>query len=97
MKSDGDHIILTADKGIALVVKDKSDYIRKMKELLEDTNMYRPLHIDPTNKQKGRLINILRGIQTESGMEDTIYRRMYPIGTSSPKLYGLPKIHKNNP
>ena len=37
MKSHGDYIILTADKGVALVAIDKSDYIRKMKELLEDT------------------------------------------------------------
>ena len=29
-------------------------------------------------------------------MEDTSYRKMYPTGASSPKLYGLPKIHKKN-
>ena len=76
---------------------DKSDYIKKMKELLEDTSTYRPLNMDPINKQKGKLINILRRIKTESKIEDTTYRKMYPIGTSSPKLYGLPKIDKNNP
>ena len=47
-------------------------------------------------KQKNKLINILRRIQTEAGLEDTTYRRMYPTGTSSPKLYWLPKIHKKN-
>ena len=68
----------------------KSDYIRKIKELLEGTNTYRPLNMDPTSKQKGKLINILRRIKTESGIEDTTYRRMYPTGASSPKLYGIP-------
>ena len=53
--------------------------------------------MDPTIKQKGKLINILRRIKSEFGIEDTTYRRMYPTGASSPKLYGLPKIHKNNP
>ena len=59
---------------------DKSDYIRKMKELLENTKTFRPLNMDPTNKQKGKLINILRRIKTGSGIEDTTYRRMYPTG-----------------
>ena len=75
---------------------DRIEYIRKMKELLNDTITYRPLNMDLTNKQKNKLINILKRIKTESGMEDTTYRKMYPAGASSPKLYGLPKIHKKN-
>ena len=42
LKSDKDHIIVTADKGLALVNMDRGDYIKKMKELLEDTITYRP-------------------------------------------------------
>ena len=96
LKSDREQIILTADKGVALVVMDKNDYIRKMKELLDDSNMFKPLNTDPTMKQKNKLINILRRIKTEAKLEDAIYRRMYPTVASSPKLYGLPKIHKKN-
>ena len=81
---------------MALVVMDKSDFIKKMKELLEDTNTYKPLNMDPTNKQKNKLINILRRIKTKSGIEETTYRKMYPTRSSSPKPYGCPKIHKNN-
>ena len=73
---------------------DRRDYTRKMIELLEDSNTYRPLKMDPTVKQKNKLITILRRIKTESRLEDTIYKRMYPTGPSSPKLY--PKTHKNN-
>ena len=50
----------------------------------------------PTNKQKSKLITILRRIKAESRLEDTIYKRMYPTGASSPKLYRLPKLHKEN-
>ena len=67
-----------------------------MKELLDDNNTYRPLKVDPTNKQKNRLITILRRIKIEAKLEETIYKRMYPTAASSPKLYGLPKIHKKN-
>ena len=98
LKSDRECIILTADKGVALVVMDKKDYTRKIQELLDDTYTYRPLNTEPTMKQKNRLINILRRVNTEAKLEDTIYRRLYPTGACSPKLYGLPKIHKmNNP
>ena len=80
---------------MALVVIDKKEYIEKMQTLLEDKNTYRLLKMDPTNRQKNRLINILRSIKSEGRLEDHIYK-MYPTGASSPKLYGLPKIHKKN-
>ena len=75
---------------------DKKDYIQKMKQLLDDNNTYRPLKMDPTNRQKNRLINILRSMKTEGRLEDYTYKMMYPTGASSPKLYGLPEIHKKN-
>ena len=61
---------------------------------LEDTNTYRPIPTDPTNKLKNRLINILKKMKTESEMDENTYKRMYPTVTSAPKFYGLPKIHK---
>ena len=66
LKSDKEHLILTANKGVALVVMDINDCTMKMKELLDDNNTYRPLKLDHTNKQKNRLITILRRIKTEA-------------------------------
>ena len=65
-----------------------------MKEPLHDTNTYRHLNTDATIKLKNKLINILRRVKTKAKLEDTIYKRMYPTAAYSPKLYGLPKIHK---
>ena len=96
LRSDKDHLVVTADKGVALVVIDKKDYILKMNQLLEDKNTYRLLKMDPTNKHKNRLINILRRIKAEGRLEEGTYKKMYPTGASSPKLYGLPKIHKKD-
>ena len=78
------------------MVIDKKDYIQKMNQLLEDNNTYRLLKMDPTNKNKNRLINILRRIKSEGRLEEGTYKKMYPTGASSPKLYGLPKIHKKD-
>ena len=64
--------------------------------LLEDTNTYRPIPSDLTNKHKNKLINILKNIKAESGMSDNTYKMMYPTGASPPKFYGLLKIHKKD-
>ena len=96
LRSDKDHLVVTADKGVTLVVIDKKDYILKVNQLLEDKNTYRLLKMDPTNKHKNRLINILRRIKSEGRLEEGTYKKMYPTGASSPKLYGLPKIHKKD-
>ena len=93
LKMDNTRLILTTDKGVALVVIDKTDYIKKAEELLKEKT-YKKITEDPTVKQKNKLINILRNIKTEGGLNDETYRRLYLTGAGSPKFYGLPKIHK---
>ena len=93
LKEDKSRIILTTDKGVALVIMDKVEYKKKAKELL-NTETYNKIPEDPTNKKKNRLINILKNIKTEGGLNEETYRRLYLTGAVSPKYYGLPKVHK---
>ena len=72
---------------------DKAEYNKKAEELL-NTKIYKKIPEDPTNKQKNRLVSILKNIKAEGGLNEEAYRRLYPTGTVSPKFYGLPKIHK---
>ena len=51
LKRDNNRLILTADKGVALVIMDKEDYVQKAKELL-DQPTYRTIPNDPTTKYK---------------------------------------------
>ena len=95
LRIDRNRIILTADKGVAMVVMDRKDYIEKETNLLEQP-AYRTTDRDPTNKLKAKLITILKRIKTESGLEDSTYKLLYPMGCTSPKFYGHPKIHKTN-
>ena len=89
-------MVLTADKGVAMVVLDRQEHIQKARSLLEDTITYRPIPTDPTTKLKNKLINILKKIKTEGNMDENTYRRVYPTGASAPKFYELPKIHKKD-
>ena len=84
---------MTADKGVSLVVMDKEDYVKKAEELLNQPT-YRTISSDPTTKYKNKLINLLKSIKTDGGMNEILYKRLYTTGAGSPKFYGLPKIHK---
>ena len=49
LREDSSHVILTTDKGVALVVMDKSQYLDKCMALLDDTKVYKPCK-DSTKK-----------------------------------------------
>ena len=93
LRRDKNRIILTANKGVSMVVMDRDDYNKKAQELLQQS-AYRPIPHDPTNKLKTRLISLLKHIKTEGGMNEATYKRLYPTGAGSPKFYGLTKVHK---
>ena len=90
-------MVLTADKGVAMVVLNRHDYIKKAMTLLDDTNTYKPITSDPTTKLKNRFINILKMMKGEGNIDENTYRKVYPTGASAPNIYGLPKIHKDVP
>ena len=70
LRNDQGKIILTTDKGVAMVVLEKEDYIRKSEDLLKQ-NTYRELAADPTNKYKNKLISLLKTIKTEGGLNNS--------------------------
>ena len=86
-------MIITADKGMSLVVMDTVEYKKKAEELLQQPT-YQPIPTDPTSKYKNKLISMLKSIKAEGGISEAVYKRLYPTEAGSPKLYGLPKIHK---
>ena len=96
LKRDSSKVILTADKGVALVIMDKPDYNTKAQELLNDKKTYKEINTDLTNKLKTKLISLLKKIKAEGGIEEQLYKKMYPTGAVVPKFYGLPKIHKRD-
>ena len=89
LKRDSSKVIIPADKGVALVVMAKPDYITKAQDLLEDKKTYREIPTDPTNKLKTKLISLLKKIKADGGIEDQLYKKMYPTGAVAPKFYGL--------
>ena len=93
LKKDKERVILTVDKGVAMVIMDKKEYNSKAQELLTSP-AYKSLPRDPTNKIKAQLITELRRIKKDSNLDEGTKTAMYPTSCVLPKFYGLPKIHK---
>ena len=95
LRKDTTRTVLTADKGVALVVMDQKDYQKKAEELL-DQKTYSMINQDPTTKYKNRLINLLKTIKAQGGINEALYKKLYPTGAGVPEFYGLPKVHKKD-
>ena len=96
LKRDSSKVIIPADKGVTLVIMDKPDYNTKAQDLLNDKKTYKEISTDPTNKLKTKPISLLKKIKADGGIEEQLYKKMYPTGAVAPKFYGLPKIHKRD-
>ena len=94
LKKDPSRMVLTADKGVALVIMNTEDYKKKAEDLLEQQHTYRPMASDPTMRLKNKLITLLKSIKAKGGIKEELYIMLYPTGAGSPKFYGLPKICK---
>ena len=101
LKEDNTCVVLTADKGIAMVVMDKNSYIDKCMALIQDSNVYQPCR-DLTGQIHRQIQATLRKLKGKYRKEhqwvQLHYNQLLPTGNSSPpaRFYGLPKIHKAN-
>ena len=87
---------LPADKGRVAVVMNTSEYKTKIAAILSDENTYRKLKSNPTRKYKEKLVALLQDLRDSKVITGVKYLQLYPTAEETPKLYGLPKVHKAN-
>ena len=97
--SKNDSIIISRpDKGVGVVLLNRSEYSDKMTSLLNDQTKFRPLFsIDPlqiTLKREDQINRFLRKLKKDEVINQAEYDQMYSSGSSPGVLYGLPKVHK---
>jgi hypothetical protein len=78
------------DKGNATIILNTEDYKHKVTSLLEDTS-YRRIDKDPTEKTERKTSWLLKN----STLTEDINKQLLPSGSIPPRLYGLPKMHKD--
>ena len=86
-------MILTADKGKTVVFMYKSDYISKMKVILDDTTKFKVVTEDNTMEKHAAIKTWIRSHRHLFGESE--YESIFPHSANMPILYGQPKLHKD--
>ncbi|XP_065578057.1 uncharacterized protein LOC136038689 [Artemia franciscana] len=94
LRKDPSIIITKADKSNSLVVMNTTDYDNKIFSHLNDTITYQTITHDPTDQFTNNIINELKQLKQNGKITPQLYNKFFPRGSFCPKLYGLPKIHK---
>jgi hypothetical protein len=97
LSKDQTFIITKADKGNAVVIQNKTDYKKKVNNLLTSTGKFKELNGE-TIKRETRLQNYLRSISVSSKngsseINEEVYNEIMPCGSRAGIMYGLSKIH----
>ena len=94
LKTNENIIIKPADKGGAVVVQDKDDYINEANRQLNDPAFYSTLQSDPTNDFTCELNQLLCNVHPQTS---SIVSNLIPKDPRPGIFYMLPKIHKLGP
>ncbi|BHF57766.1 hypothetical protein SprV_0100071200 [Sparganum proliferum] len=96
LRRDEEIVIVPADKGRATVVLDKSEYVAKAQQLLNDNQSYKVLDSDPMKALVGKINKSLNQMRNEKAISGKDWRQLKPQDAALARFYGLPKIHKQN-
>ena len=92
--------ITKPDKGPGVVILNKSDYVNKMECIFLDISKFKLLgpvsEFHKTEKNETKLQrHLLKFVKTDE-LPQNVYQVIRPTGSQRPRMYGLPKIHKQN-
>jgi len=85
LSKDKDILVLPADKGRCTVVMDKTEYKSKCDTMLQDSNTYKKLKRDPTNKFKKEFSECLKEMKDDKTIDWKLHKQLYPTTDSPPK------------
>ena len=78
---------------------DRTDYVAKVKTILQDPSKFNKTDGDIFStllKNEDRVNRYLKQLLKENIIDGKVYRKLYSSGSRPGILYGLPKIHKEN-
>ena len=97
LRKDDSIVILPADKGKCLVIMDNTEYIQKMEDKLKDETTYKGITEDPSKEIQTNINKLLIEIREKGELKnDALFYKLRPTKTLIPRMYGQPKIHKEN-
>ena len=100
LQNDRSVVIKPADKGTAVVVWDRNDYLKEAERQLSDEKTYEEIRITEKDQvelveKSNDLFSNLRRKNVITENENNYFRFNFKKATNLGKLYLLPKIHKD--
>ena len=100
LRSNEQFLITKPAKGSGAVILNRSDYIQKMGNILDDKTKF--LNMGSVNlhdnmaKNEQKLQKRLLDLVSQNILARDVYDRIRPTGSQRPRMYGLPKTHKED-
>ena len=98
LKKNEDIVIKPADKGGAIVIMNKEDYIKEGERQLSNKEHYKRVE-DPKELIKGFIKEVEYSLKTflsKGFISEELFKILYRANPRTSNLYLLPKIHKKN-
>jgi hypothetical protein len=97
LKERDDIVIKLTDKGSAVVVMDKVDYLEEANRQLTDGRFYKKLDSDPTEEFRTKITRELTIMKENSHIHKNTFDYLKPDKPKARRFYLLPKIHSQQP
>jgi hypothetical protein len=91
---DDKFVIKPSDKGGAVVLWGREDYLREGYKQLSDLTSYKRMEEDLTEKHRIEVQKVVEDMYQEGDIDETVKKYLTDIKSKTPNLYLLPKIHK---
>ena len=93
-----DLYISRLDKGNGVVLMNKSQYVSKMNTILNDPKKFKEVKSDGNVfiKKEDQLNRKLLQLKKKGEISEDVYKQVRSTGCQPSRLYGLPKVHKDN-
>lgn len=99
LRQNHDVIITRPDKGNGVVIMNRTEYVEKMTSILSQTDKFQRIGdaetYDHTTLQERALQAFLLRATKNGHISREIYDEIRPVGSTRPRMYGVPKIHKD--
>jgi hypothetical protein len=93
-KLDDKIVIKSADKGSAVVVLNKSDYIKEAEKQLSNKDFYLPLEENMTDTYNNEILTYITKMYDNGEIDISVLNYILDTDKRTSKFYLLPKIHK---
>lgn len=94
LRNNKNIVIKKGDKSSGIVIMNKNDYETKIREMLNDINVYTKTNINDTEAVKLQADQIMHSLLRNGDITEKQCRHLTNINVRCPIFYGIPKVHK---